>query len=402
LSYRNTSPRPRALALVGLVAGVATLLLAPTAASAGTPNGEVKVMTRNVYLGASLTPALEAEDTGQLAQAAFTIYSNVKYTDFPQRAKLLAKEIKKAKPDLVGLQEVAQYREDTIDEGIPCGPSCSNLNDGPFTPATTITIDFLKSLNKELEKAGADYRVVDVQREADLEIPSTEGDRRLIMRDVILARNGAGVKTQDGNDGHFENLLEVTVGGAITVEVDRGWLYTEANVRGTKFRFLNTHLEAFGDEDQPAGELRESQAEELIASFPPAGRPGPATYQSAGGPVVAVGDFNSDDDTVFGDDTLAYAALTSGPNSLTERSTLGGVENSCCFEDELIEEDPPGALDDLDHHIDKVFVNNLAITEVDSEVVGNVKRITSTVVSPHDLWASDHMGVITTLQFPTP
>ena len=398
----SKSSRSRAAGILGLAAGLSALLLAPTA-QAAKPEGEVKVMTRNVYLGASLTPALAAANPGELAVATSSIYSNVQYTDFPQRAKLLAKEIKKEKPDLIGLQEVTQYREDVIDEMIPDDGGLNNVQDGPFTPATEITIDFLDELNKQLKKKKAKYRVVDIQREADLEVPSTVRDIRLIMRDVIMARKGAGVKTQDGNDGHFDELLEISAaGGALEVTVDRGWLYTEANVRGTKFRFLNTHLEAFGDGDQPAGELREDQAQELIASFPPAEKPGPATYQSAGGPVVAVGDFNSDDDTVSGDDQLAYNALTSGPNALTEVGLSGGVEESCCFQDELIEEDPATALDDLDHHIDKVFVNNPAITEVTSKVVGNEKRINSSVVSPHKLWASDHMGVITTLQFPVP
>jgi endonuclease/exonuclease/phosphatase family metal-dependent hydrolase len=390
---------------VALIAAGLAAFAVPAAAQAAKDPGKVKVMTRNVYLGASLTPALVAPDAGSLAVATTGIYNNVKYTDFPQRAKLLAEEIAQNKPDLVGLQEVAMYREDVIDEAIPTDGGLNNVQDGPFTPATEITYDFLASLKRELRRAGADYRVVISSREADLEVPATDRDKRLTMRDVILANDArkARVKTNVEDRGHFDNLLEISAaGGALDVTVDRGWVYTEANVRGTKFRFLNTHLEAFGDGDQPAGELREAQAEELIESFPPAPKAGPATYQSAGMPVVAVGDFNSDDDTVTGNDTLAYNALTSGPNALTERGLLGGAENSCCFEDELIEEDPATALDDLDHHIDKVFVTDPSITEVNTKVVGNTRRIRSDVVSPHRLWPSDHNGLVTTLQFPVP
>ncbi|MGI9020909.1 MAG: endonuclease/exonuclease/phosphatase family protein [Solirubrobacterales bacterium] len=406
MSNRKLFARPRVATVALIAAGMAAFTV-PTLAQAAPPEGRVKVMTRNLYLGASLSPALEAADTAALAFATTGIWNTVQYTDFPQRAKLLAEEIAENKPDLVGLQEVTTYREDVIDEqidenGPDPGDPLNNVQDGPFTPATAVRYDFLKSLMRELRKDGADYRVVITAREADVEVPATDRDKRLTMRDVILAREGAGVKTNLEDRGRYDNLLEISAaGGALDVTVDRGWAFAEANVRGTKFRFLNTHLEAFGDADQPAGQLRESQAEELIASFPPAAKPGPATYQSAGMPVVAVGDFNSDDDTVSGDDQLAYNALTSGPNALTERSTLGGVENSCCFEAVTIDEDPATALDDLDHHIDKVFVTDPDISEVKSKVVGNTKRIASAVVSPHMLWPSDHNGVITTLQFPT-
>jgi endonuclease/exonuclease/phosphatase family metal-dependent hydrolase len=400
LSHRKFG-RVRLAAIAGIGAGIAAFAI-PVAAQAAVPEGRVKVMTRNVYLGASLTPALAAPNTTELAFATTGIYNTVQYTDFPQRAKLLAAEIATNKPDLVGLQEVATYREDTIDEQIPNeqepGPDdLVNTRDGPFTPATTVTFDFLRSLRKELKKDGAEYRVVIAAREADIEVPSTSNDKRLTMRDVILARKGAGVRTNLEDRAHYDSLLQIAAaGGALNVTVDRGWVSTEANVRGTEFRFLNTHLEAFGDGDQPAGQLRADQASELVEPY------GPATYLSAGKPVVAVGDFNSDDDTVSGDDQLAYGELTTGPFALTERSTMGDVNQSCCFEDERIDDPPATALLELDHHIDKVFVSNPGVTEVGTKVVGNTERILSNVGGTHELWPSDHMGVITKLQFPTP
>ena len=79
-----------------LLAGVflALALLAPVANAAPSDKSRpVKVMTRNLYLGADLTPAIAAQTPLALAQAGTQIWNTVQATDFPARAKLLAKEI---------------------------------------------------------------------------------------------------------------------------------------------------------------------------------------------------------------------------------------------------------------------------------------------------------------------
>ena len=51
------------------------------------------------------------------------LWAEVQSTDFPVRSKLLAREIKQTKPDLIGMQEVAIWRR---------GPD--GLKDGATTP----------------------------------------------------------------------------------------------------------------------------------------------------------------------------------------------------------------------------------------------------------------------------
>ena len=91
-----------------------TALLVPavgTAAKQAKKDPKITVMSRNLYLGADLGPAIEADGLPAAIDAAGQILNDVDASDFPERAKLLAKEIAKAKPDLLGLQELALWRD---------------------------------------------------------------------------------------------------------------------------------------------------------------------------------------------------------------------------------------------------------------------------------------------------
>ena len=52
-------------------------------------------MTRNLYLGSSLGPALEAATPEAFVEGVARIYATVQYTNFPQRAEAIADEIQR-------------------------------------------------------------------------------------------------------------------------------------------------------------------------------------------------------------------------------------------------------------------------------------------------------------------
>jgi hypothetical protein len=212
----------------------------------------VNVMTRNLYLGADLAPAIGAPSLEAFVAATGQILREVSANNFPVRAKGLAQEILAKKPDLVGLQEVALWRTGP--------PDLTPVLTGQPT-ATTVRYDYLQELLEQLNKGPDRYEVVVVQNEFDLEAPGDEngvaGDGpnpaianaeingRLTMRDVILARRGAGVDTANPQSGNFKTLLQVPILGK-PLTIKRGWTATDARVRGSDwFRFVNTHLEAF-------------------------------------------------------------------------------------------------------------------------------------------------------------
>jgi endonuclease/exonuclease/phosphatase family metal-dependent hydrolase len=382
------------LRIIFAVAAVVALAtpVAAEAAQKGKGAPKVTVMTRNLFLGADLAPAIEAADIPTAIDGAGTVWNELQSTKFPERAAPLAREIKRSKADLVGLQEVALWRKQTPSDGgaPPISPVPS------AQPASDLEFDFLALLQAQLKKIGAKYRVVVVQKEFGGELPvdvdhsdatgtgplagfGADFDVSLTMRDVILVRRGTKVKLGKTRKGHFATRYEPNVGG-IVIPVDRGWVSVEAKIRGnsgkkgkkprySRFRFINTHLEAFGDPT-----IREAQAKELVA--------GPLETNKQ---VILVGDLNSgierhNEPEQPGDD-LAFRALADfGMQD-------NGAIQSCCY-DSLFD---PNAI--FDHTVDHVLTKP-GLRRIRAYVTGDdpSERTAS------DLWPSDHGGVVSRLQ----
>jgi len=379
MSSRIGSTRATTALLLTAFAAMAMAVPAVTEAKKG-KRPTVTVMTRNVFLGADLSPAIGATTIPQAIDGAGQIWNEMQSTRFAQRAVPLAREIKRSKADLVGLQEVALWRKQTPSDG--GAPPISPIG----TAATAVEQDFLATLRRELKRVGAKYRVVVVQREFDAELPvdqdgsdatgglfGAEFDARLTMRDVILARKGTKLKLGKTRKGHFDTRYEPNVGG-LTIPVDRGWASVEARIsrgngRKARFRFVDTHLEAFGDTA-----IREAQARELTE--------GPLDTRKQ---VILVGDLNSgiarhNEPERPGDD-LAFRVLA----DFGMRDN--GAVQSCCY-DNLFD---PAAV--FDHTVDHVLTKPGLATKR-AFVTGDDPEERT----PAGLWPSDHGGVVSTLR----
>ena len=350
----------------------------------GKSDKKVTVMARNVYLGADLGPALAASTIPAAVDGGGVIWAEVQATNFPERAVPLAREIDKSGADLVGLQEVALWRTQTpSDLG---GPPLT-----PGTPATTVAYDFLALLLAELDKRGGKYEVVNTQDEFDAELPvdvdandatgsppfGAELDVRLTMRDVILRKKSSDVQVSNPAGAHFRTLFTPLIGGALPLPVKRGWQSVEASFGKRsqhQFRFVNTHLEAFGEDT-----IREAQAKELVEPGGPLNTPKQ---------VVLVGDLNSgtaERHNIQGTDQLAFRAL------LDFGMTDNGAVQSCCYDDMF---DPNSV---LDHTVDHVMTKP-ALKTKNAFITGN----DPSQRTPSGLWPSDHGGVVSTLKFKKP
>ena len=202
---------------------------------------------------------------------------------------------------------------------------------------------------QELEALDAGYRVVGVQEEFDQELPAdldgsndapaallgAELDGRLTMRDVILAKKGSTVRTGETDGAHYTTHVQspASVGSSRSRSSAGGsrprsrWA-----ARRPSFRFVNTHLEAFGEDT-----IREAQAKELFAPG------GPLDTDEQ---VILAGDLNSGTEArhnIHGTDQLAFAAL------LGFGMTDNGAIQSCCYSDLF---DPTQV---FDHTVDHVL-----------------------------------------------
>jgi endonuclease/exonuclease/phosphatase family metal-dependent hydrolase len=360
-------------ALIPLTAAAMALPLATTPAQAA---DNVTVMTRNVFLGADLGPALRATSASAFTGAAGEIFRQLESTNFPKRAKGLAQEIQQRKPDLIGLQEVALWREGPVDLG-------AVLAQQP--KASKVYQDFLKILLKEINKGKVKYEVVKVQDEFDFEAPTdvdgnpetgtsgAEKDYRLTMRDAILKKKGTRVKVKDQDGAQYtqKNSFTVRVAGAVTVTSIRGWLSTRAKVgKGPWFTFANTHLEAFDDRTQVPS-VRARQAKEFAKAM-----------GKVKGPLIAVGDYNSDVPGLVPGDEQAFEALTkAGFKDIGTTTPL-----SCCLatSDDL---QTGGSIDEFDHRVDQIFTTTpKRVKKVKTWVTGREQSF--------GFWHSDHAGVV--------
>jgi endonuclease/exonuclease/phosphatase family metal-dependent hydrolase len=395
---------------LGLIAALGLALLPGVAGAAGKKQAKgtkLTVMTRNLYLGADLTPALQANTVDQAVNAGGDIVNQVHATKFPSvRAAAIAAEIKKRKPDLVGLQEAAWWRTGPVDLNAALGSPVATQTDPQGGDFLT---DLLTQLNKKKGKKGSAsaaakkkpavrYVLAVVKPEFDFELPVNDNgqgsglsgadhNERLTMRDAILVRKGVGVKFNHPTTGTYNTLLRETLAGGVrTVDVTRGWTAIDVKTRGRSFHFVNTHLEAFDSQGNNQtnqgtslgkGDIRAAQATQLV---------GPGGAANSKRPVILLGDMNSDDDTVANNgDRNAYNALLAG--GFTERSTANPL--GCCLNDPFLV-GGPNSINDFDHQVDHVLANKNKIKFVKGFVDGRAPV--------NGLFPSDHAALTSVLK----
>jgi len=227
------------------VLGVAAAIFAASLAQALTI--EVKVLTRNLYLGTDLAPVIEAIQAGDplaVPPIVASTYAKVENSKPIERMARIADEILTHRPHVVGLQELVLWQTRT--------PSA--LID-PSAPLIA-TFDFYRDLNTALGGSLSPYTLV-------TGLPAVPvsgvglGPNLPVLTDVVLT-DASGILVRKDipvlafGSNYFTNI---TVIPGLGLPILRGISYVDIEIGGHKMRVANSHL----DSVDPAVNLAQSQ-----------------------------------------------------------------------------------------------------------------------------------------------
>ncbi len=333
-------------------------------ASAQQRDRDLAVMTRNMDTGSDFGFVLSATTPAQVLLGVTATYQEILASKIAERAAGIAAEIQAQQPDLVGLQEVTELRT------------------GPLGgPATTVVADSLQALLAALAQRGQHYVAIDVQQNADVEVPALDQsfnlfDVRLTDFDAMLVRSDLAVsqfKLENVQQAHYQAELVFPILNQ-NIPFPRGWIAVDAKFRGKYYRVITTHLENF------SLLIQEAQAMELVN--------GPANSDV---PVVLAGDFNSDADSSDPQLSGSYNILIDAGFIDAWRILHAGDAG---YTWPLHGEDPFTPLATPNQRIDLILAKSgdRGIEADSLALIGN----TLSDLTPSGLWPSDHAGVVAT------
>jgi endonuclease/exonuclease/phosphatase family metal-dependent hydrolase len=359
----------------------------------GNHKTQVKVMTRNLYLGADIFRVVEAaqNDPDTIPYVVADVFQTVQDTNFYDRAEAIADEVLKTKPHVIGIQEASTYYIQTPGDFFAGNPD----------QATDVFISFYTVLNEALEARGLYYVAHEVIN-ADIELPMVDlqsqtglSDVRLVDQDMILVKKS--LESREVAAGNYDTQLELDIGGT-PAAFSRGYLVVDVEIKGNEYRFVNTHLEVRSEPGSPFRLAQSAQMFELLTTIGGLSVDGPPQ-------VIMVGDFNSSPEDIPGEaiDPSDGKLKRYVPPYMLATGYFGYLDSWLLQKryddgytsgfDEFVSD--PNA--ELTTRIDHVFLgpNGYKIEKVKSDVVGDeVKDMT-----PNGLWPSDHAGVVAKIRF---
>jgi endonuclease/exonuclease/phosphatase family metal-dependent hydrolase len=319
----------------------------PMPEASQSPRSTITVMTRNMYVGAdvdAVIAALVTPDPADDQAALIAAITTLQETAYPARAAAIADEIARARPHVIGLQEVSK-----VDISLP-----------PL--GIEVHLDFLPALLAEMEARGLQYDVAATVR--NIEAAPFPGVS-LIDEDVLLV-DPERVEVHGTDARRFSANIGPVAPGVVLA---RGWVSASVTVGGRTYTVASTHLESG---DNPAlDQLRAAQAIELAGAL------------SGATPTILVGDLND----VPG--SPMYQVLSgAGFSDVWAELRGAAVGYTCCHEPDLSNQ-----VKRFHERIDYVLIRDSGPVKGRIWLVGEVPA--DHVSGPsHRLWPSDHAGLI--------
>ena len=316
--------------------------------------GNITVLTRNLYIGADVDlviGALASPDPSDDIPALIAAIATLQNTAFPLRAQALADEIGRARPHVVGLQEVSEIHIDLTGLGLP----------------VVVDQDFLALLTAALHARGLPYKLAGESTNLTAApipgIAVTDHDAILVDTDRVTLTAPTIAATYTPNIG-------VVAPG---VDLKRGYVRIAAMIDGMPITIASTHLES--GNAPGVSDLRAAQAFELMGVVGAASR------------AILLGDFN---DTTG---SAMHQVVTGAGFTDTWAAMRPGARGfTCCEVADLSNQIPV-----LNQRIDYVFARGL--DGPNGNLLGQVTIIgdqpADKIAGPSfRIWPSDHAGLV--------
>ena len=253
-------------------------LLAPFYPAHAEPQ-PIKVMSRNLYLGADVGVAL-AKIPDMPAAAQF-MWDQVQKTDFSKRKKILADQIRTESPDVIGIQEATIWY-------------CK----AHFWSGKVEVFNFTQELLAELggeyviaEKSGIQannpgYSIGPIPFLTKVNDPKTfqklfgqnDADCGFQIGDALVIKKSLAQYVNQVGNSEYKDVYKVV---PTLMEIYRGYSWADITMQGANVRFVTTHLESLWDENKIPKAA--DQARQLVSDL-----------KKTKSPIVVIGDFNSD------------------------------------------------------------------------------------------------------------
>ncbi|MDH4166287.1 MAG: hypothetical protein OEV90_07735 [Gammaproteobacteria bacterium] len=367
---------------------------------------EIDVMTQNQYLGADLTPVVEAAtavpfDPAVFSQALVQALTEIAATRPAERGQALAAEIAQRKPDVIGLQEAFEFACLPY-PGFPtvAGMGCDDPSiKGAF-------VDRLQDTEAALR--GRYFVAGKVTNLNVAALPFLINGYPAVLtvadRDAILVRTGLPATAVDfvalsacakpSDQGcNYQTAPPPFATPLGPIAVERGFLAVDVEVKGRAYRVFNTHLEQrlLAPTLPVTRLLQVGQAAELVGIAL-----GTWDQQRV---LIVVGDVNSAPEDVieppYPPAPTPYQLFVG--NGFTDAWTMrpnAGSGLTCCQGEDLINRDSA-----LYERIDMIFSFQQPQRVLDMKVLGATMGDKTRPPGDGGLWPSDHAAVAAKLQF---
>lgn len=245
-------------------------------------DGTVTVLSRNLYLGADVAIALDL--LPDMPAAAQFMWEQVAATDIDARVDLLAAEVARERPAVIGLQEATRWR---------CRPGNLGRVETVFD-FTAAFLDATRAAGTPYVIAAADqdtalqqgYRIPALPFLSRVEDPASFQPRfgtdtascGFDLADALLVRGDLAERVVAAGGRVFSDRYTVV---PTVLTIDRGYAWADLALEGGTVRFVTTHLEALWDPGEVPHSAR--QARQLLEDL-----------ADTTTPVVLLGDMNAD------------------------------------------------------------------------------------------------------------